>query len=135
MWAHCSLQQWNQAAMFAGHLAEESHWSRTIYLYQRAAILMMQNPSVQSEEKQTIDTLMMQAPTFKQRIAGKSLPMEKFVIKKTERYFAQKKSLVLPIFELMYVWNLFRIVGKRQDLMLNMFKVIEEAEKKLVKTS
>lgn len=78
---------------------------------------------------------MMQAPTFKQRIAGKSLPMEKFVIKKTERYFAQKKSLVLPIFELMYVWNLFRIVGKRQDLMLNMFKVIEEAEKKLVKTS
>lgn len=135
MWAHCSLQQWNQAAMFAGHLAEESHWSRTIYLYQRAAILMMQNPSVQSEEKQTIDTLMMQAPTFKQRIAGKSLPMEKFVIKKTERYFAQKKSLVLPIFELMYVWNLFRIVGKRQDLMLNMFKVIEEAEKKLVKIS
>ncbi|KOX73995.1 Tetratricopeptide repeat protein 39B [Melipona quadrifasciata] len=135
MWAHCSLQQWDLAAMFADTLAIESHWSRTIYLYQKATILMMQKPPAQSEEKQLIDTLMMQAPTYKQRIAGKSLPMEKFVIKKTERYFAQKKKLVLPIFELMFVWNLFRMVGKRQDLTLNMFKVIEDAEKELAKTS
>ncbi|XP_012172730.1 tetratricopeptide repeat protein 39B-like isoform X1 [Bombus affinis] len=135
MWAHCSLQQWDEAATFADALAKESHWSRTIYLYQRAAILMMRKPPVQSEEKQMIDTLMMQASTYKQRIAGKSLPMEKFIVKKTERYFAQKKNLVLPIFELMYVWNLFRIVGKRQDLTLNMFKVIEEAEKELAKAS
>jgi len=74
---------------------------------------------------------MTQAPTFKQRIAGKSLPMEKFVIKKTERYFAQKKNLVLPVFELMYMWNLFRIIGKRQDLILNIFKRIEEEEREL----
>lgn len=135
MWAHCSLQQWSQAADFAGTLAKESNWSRTIYLYQRAAILIMQKPATQSEEKQTIDNLMMQAPTFKQRIAGKSLPMEKFVIKKTERYFAQKKNLVLPIFELMYMWNLFRILGKRIDLTLNIFKIIEEAEKELTKVA
>ncbi|XP_054000231.1 tetratricopeptide repeat protein 39B-like [Hylaeus anthracinus] len=133
MWAHCSLQQWSRAATFASMLAGQSNWSRTIYLYQKAAILIMQKPPSKSEEKQLIDTLMMQVPTFKQRIAGKSLPMEKFVIKKTERYFAQKKNLVLPIFELMYVWNLFRIVGKRQDLILNIFKMIEEAEKDLAK--
>ncbi|KZC12619.1 Tetratricopeptide repeat protein 39B, partial [Dufourea novaeangliae] len=133
MWAHCCLQQWNQAATFACNLIEESNWSRTIYLYQKAAILLMQKPSSKSEEKQLIDTLMMQAPTFKQRIAGKSLPLEKFIIKKTERYFAQKKNLVLPVFELMFVWNLFRIIGKRQDLMLNIFKLIEEAERDLQK--
>lgn len=74
---------------------------------------------------------MMQAPTFKQRIAGKSLPMEKFVIKKAERYFAQKKNLVVPMFELMYMWNLFRIIGKRQDLILNIYKRIEEEEREL----
>ncbi|XP_043252928.1 tetratricopeptide repeat protein 39B-like [Colletes gigas] len=135
MWAHCSLQQWSRAATFASTLADESNWSRTIYLYQKAAILIMQKPPSKSEEKQLIDTLMMQAPTLKQRIAGKSLPMEKFVIKKTERYFAQKKNLVLPVFELMYVWNLFRIVGKRQDLILNIFKLVEEAEKELTKMS
>lgn len=71
---------------------------------------------------------MIQVPTHKQRIAGKSLPMEKFVIKKTERYFAQKKKLVLPVFELMYVWNLFKIVGKNESTLLSIFKTIEEEE-------
>ncbi|GAB1864826.1 Tetratricopeptide repeat protein 39B [Camponotus japonicus] len=131
MWAHCSMQQWNKAIMYATMLSNESNWSRTIYLYQKAAILVMQKPPTGSEEKQLIDSLMMQVPTYKQRIAGKSLPMEKFVIKRTERYFAQKKNLVLPIFELMYVWNLFRIIGKRQDLILNIFKRIEETEREL----
>lgn len=131
MWAHCSMQQWNKAIMYATMLANESNWSRTIYLYQKAAILLMQKPPTGSEEKQLIDSLMMQVPTYKQRIAGKSLPMEKFVIKRTERYFAQKKNLILPIFELMYVWNLFRIIGKRQDLILNIFKRIEETEREL----
>ncbi|XP_012235381.1 tetratricopeptide repeat protein 39B-like [Linepithema humile] len=131
MWAHCSMQQWNKAITYATMLANESNWSRTIYLYQKAAILIMQKPASSSEEKQLIDNLMMQAPTYKQRIAGKSLPMEKYVIKKTERYFAQKKNLVVPIFELMYVWNVFRIIGKRQDLIMNIFKRIEEEEKEL----
>ncbi|XP_076236050.1 tetratricopeptide repeat protein 39B [Calliopsis andreniformis] len=135
MWAHCSLQQWSHAATFATMLGEQSNWSRTVCLYQKAAILLMQKPSTNSEERQLIDNLMTLVPTYKQRIAGKSLPMEKFVIKKTERYFAQKKHLVLPVFELMYVWNLFRIVGKRQDLALNIHKAIEEAEKKLKESS
>lgn len=131
MWTHCSMQQWSTAVTYATMLANESNWSRTIYLYQKAAILLMQKPTIWSDEKQLIDTLMMQAPTFKQRIAGKSLPMEKFVVKRTERYFAQKKNLVVPVFELMYVWNLFRIIGKRQDLMLSIFKRIEEEEREL----
>lgn len=131
MWTHCSMQQWSKAATYATMLANESNWSRTIYLYQKAAILLMQKPMAWSEERQLIDSMMMQAPTYKQRIAGKSLPMEKFVIKKVERYFAQKKNLVVPVFELMYMWNLFRIIGKRPDLMLNIFKRIEEEEREL----
>ncbi|XP_077269828.1 tetratricopeptide repeat protein 39B [Temnothorax americanus] len=131
MWAHCSMQQWSKADTYATMLAEESNWSRTIYLYQKAAILLMQKPSTWSAEKQRVDSLMMEAPVYKQRIAGKSLPLEKFMIKKTERYFAQKKNLVVPVFELMYVWNMFRIIGKRQDLILNIFKKIEEEEREL----
>ncbi|KAL0103336.1 hypothetical protein PUN28_017546 [Cardiocondyla obscurior] len=134
MWTHCLMQQWNKAVTYAGMLANESNWSRTIYLYQKAAILLMLKPSLWSSEKQQVDNLMSQAPTYKQRIAGKSLPMEKFVIKKTERYFAQKKHLIVPAFELMYMWNLFRIIGKRQDLILNIFKRIEEEERELQTT-
>lgn len=135
MWAHCCMRQWDEAMNFSNMLATQSNWSRSIYLYQKAAILIMQNPSSRSEERETIDNLLTQVPTYKQRIAGKSLPMEKFVVKKSERYFSQKKNLVLPVFELMYVWNLFRIVGKRQDLILNIFKMLEDAERDLKKAT
>ncbi|XP_066586378.1 tetratricopeptide repeat protein 39B-like [Prorops nasuta] len=131
MWAHCVLHDWNNAAEYANILSDESNWSRCVYLFQKAAILLMLKPTPNSDEKHFIDKLMLQAPTHKQRIAGKSLPIEKFVVRKAERYFAQKKSLVLPVYEMMYVWNLFRIIGKRQDLLLLMFKNIEEEEKNL----
>lgn len=130
MWAHCVKQEWSIALPFAETLSRESNWSPTIYLYQQAAITLMMRP-LSAEQMATVDQLMTKAPTHKQRIAGKSLPMEKFVIKKTDRYFAQKKSLVLPVFELMYLWNLFRIVGKHNDLLLAVFKTIEEEESRL----
>lgn len=131
MWAHCVYQNWEKSLFFANALAEQSNWSRTIYLYQQAAILIMQKPNAKGNDRDAISTLMMQVPTYKQRIAGKSLPMEKFVVKKSARYFSQNRNLVLPIFELMFVWNLFRVVGKRSDLILNMYKVIEDEEKRL----
>jgi len=72
---------------------------------------------------------MRNAPRWKQRIAGKSLPMEKFAVKKTERYFAQRKFLVLPAIELLYVWNMFKVLGKKWSLSDPMLKLIKDAEK------
>lgn len=135
MWVHCVQQRWSEALGFAEVLAKESNWSPTIYLYHRAVILMMMNRSGTSssgtadEDRQIIQQLMMEAPTHKQRVAGKSLPIEKFVIKKTARYFAQKKSLLLPVFELMFIWNLFKIAAKCPVELLNMYTTIDDEEK------
>lgn len=129
MWAHCILNQWNEALGFAEHLVKDSNWSKTIYIYQQAVILYMTKPAESSAERKQIDELMQKCPTYKQRIAGKSLPMEKFVIRKAERYFSQKKHLVLPAYEILFVWNMFRIIGKRRDIVMNMFKEIEDEEK------
>ncbi|XP_008544136.1 tetratricopeptide repeat protein 39B [Microplitis demolitor] len=142
MWAHCCQQDWESALFFARSLAEQSNWSRTIYLYQQAVLMIMiqqqkqkdQQQDQESTDEESISNLMTQVPTYKQRIAGKSLPMEKFVVKKSERYFSQNKTLVLPIFELMFVWNLFRIVGKRSDLIVNVYKLIEAEEKSFDQT-
>lgn len=131
MWSYCCLQNWNEAVRYADYLHKNSNWSLTIYYYQRAVIFLMVEPHLSPEGRQLVDSLMMQVPKYKQRIAGKSLPMEKFVIKKVDRYFAQKMELVLPMYELMYVWNLFRIIGKRQDLLLEVYKTIEKAERSL----
>lgn len=65
------------------------------------------------------------APEYKQRLAGKSLPMEKFVIRKTERYFAQKKFLVLPGVELVYMWNLFKTLKTKWSLAENIYNLVE----------
>lgn len=74
-------------------------------------------------------------PKYKQRIAGKSLPMEKFVIKKSERYFSQDHYLVLPVIEMMYLWNLFKIFKKKFSLAENIFKIIEKTENELNNSS
>lgn len=64
-------------------------------------------------------------PKWKQRVAGKSLPMEKFCVKKSERYWSQDKQLVLPVFELMYVWNLFKVLGKKYELCEAVYRVVD----------
>lgn len=72
-----------------------------------------------------------EVPRYKQRIAGKSLPMEKFTIKKASRFFAENERLVLPAIELMYLWNAFKIIGKHFYLADNIFKLLEEAQTEL----
>lgn len=51
--------------------------------------------------------------------------MEKFAIKKAERFVAQKNHLTLPAVELMYLWNTFKILGKHFTLADNVYKLIE----------
>lgn len=72
-----------------------------------------------------------EVPQYKQRIAGKSLPMEKFTIKKANRFFSEQKNLVLPAIELMYLWNVFKVLGKHFHLADNVYKLIEKAQQAL----
>jgi len=64
-------------------------------------------------------------PGWKQRIAGKSIPMEKFIVKKCERFFAQGNKLVLPAIELLYLWNGFKIIGKQLTLVQPILLLVE----------
>ena len=72
-----------------------------------------------------------EVPLHKQRIAGKSIPMEKFVIKKSERFFAQNDRLCLPALELLYVWNFMRIIGKQWSMVESFYHLIERTMKDL----
>lgn len=146
-----------EAEIYAKLLCENSKWSRTIYTYQQAVVLLMRDPSeLSSVELQTIEKLMKylltsdnnkktlhitssglyrpdrEVPRYKQRIAGKSLPMEKFAIKKSERFITQNNKLTLPAIELMYLWNTFKVLGKHFNLADNVFKLIESASDDLI---
>ncbi|XP_075219598.1 tetratricopeptide repeat protein 39B-like [Lycorma delicatula] len=131
MWTRAVVQDWDDACKYADMLLKESKWSRTIYSYQKATIMLMKKDNISEEQKKEINELMSNVPKYKQRIAGKSLPMEKFCIKKSERYFAQDKKLVLPALELVFVWNLFKVIGKKWDFCITVYKVIERTLREL----
>lgn len=97
-----------------------------MYSYQKASLMCMLDPKeTTSSEKRTIDKLMQDVPIYKQRIAGKSLPMEKFAVRRAERYFLTGK-LAVPAIELMYLWNLFKITSKKFTLADGIYRIIEK---------
>ncbi|PSN57871.1 Tetratricopeptide repeat protein 39B [Blattella germanica] len=131
IWTNSVKGEWREASKYADWLLHESRWSRTIYSYQKAAMLIMLGEDMSLDERTEVESLMRDAPQWKQRIAGKSLPMEKFAVRKTDRFFAQKKMLVLPAYELLYVWNLFKVLGKKRELIQTVYKTIEKTLAKL----
>lgn len=86
------------------------------------------------EDVREIDKLMLDVPASAQRIAGKSLPMEKFVAKRAARYRAQHGRLLLPVIELMYLWNMFKFIGKDYNIANGILQILN-AELSLLEVS
>ncbi|XP_073994781.1 tetratricopeptide repeat protein 39B-like [Rhodnius prolixus] len=126
MWTNSLIQNWTEAAFYASHLLKDSKWSKTIYGYQKLSVLLMLE-SLTPEQEQQLEMLTKSIPEWRQRFAGKSIPMEKFCVRRCERYILQKKFLVLPAIELIYVWNYFKILGKKWDLCHAVYKLILRA--------
>ncbi|XP_054281033.1 tetratricopeptide repeat protein 39B-like isoform X2 [Macrosteles quadrilineatus] len=131
MWAHSLALEWDQADVYATLLMKESKWSKTTYAYQKCSIQLMSHQVLPQETQDTIDSLMKKLPHWKKRVAGKSLPMEKFCIKKAERYWNQDRKLLLPMFELLYVWNMFKILGKKWKMIEAVYLIVDETIKQM----
>lgn len=137
MCCYCCYGNWRAAAYYADLLYDKSRWSKATFLYQKAAFLLMakRGEKEASSSKQSLPTatdaggdppfidatddeireMMKKIPSLKQRIAGRSLPIEKFVINKAERYL-QGESLPLCGLEMMFAWNKFDVLKKSPEL-------------------
>lgn len=132
MWCHSFQQKWTEAYRYADLLCRESRWSKAIYVYQKAAILCMMSEDELKATGENMVELFRQVEGLKQRLAGKSIPTEKFAIRKSRRYSSSTPvKLVIPVLEMMYVWNGFTIVGKRADATESLLVTIERAEEQL----
>ncbi|XP_018591256.1 tetratricopeptide repeat protein 39B-like [Scleropages formosus] len=132
MWIHCFQQQWMEAYRYADLLSKESKWSQATYVFQKAAILSMLPEEEVQKTGEDVTDLFRQVDSLRLRMAGKSIPTEKFAARKARRYCSPTPvKLVIPALEMMYVWNGFTIVGKRAELTESLLSTIEKAEEKL----
>ncbi|XP_041357152.1 tetratricopeptide repeat protein 39B-like isoform X2 [Gigantopelta aegis] len=131
MWCHCFKGDWLIAMKYAERLCRESRWSKATYTYQKATFLTMCEDQTE-ETKAHLNYLFSEVPRLKQRIAGKSIPFEKFAVAKSKRYLEQDGRMTLPALELIYVWNGFSIIGKRQELLEPLLVIIEKTLNKIL---
>ena len=82
------------------HLQNVSKWSKCFYAYLEAILLLELG-------EQNLEAKFQNVISQKRRIAGKSIPLEKFVIRKTRLYLKQRR-LLFPTLELMLVFGGFR---------------------------
>ena len=88
-WSACYRCLWPEALTYADRLLRESRWSPCLYAYLKAALYCQLSEQLTAEQLAEQLELMGQVPKLKQRIAGKSIPMEKFAIKKAEKFQTQ----------------------------------------------
>jgi Protein of unknown function (DUF3808) len=128
-------------------LVADATWSKAVYTYSAAACLIelvqygsastpLSNSASSSAtstpnkkaKKKTLDQerkerndeakeMIVKVPGLMQRIAGKSIPLEKFAARKAQKYAAQGGRLLLPVFEIGYTWLLFARAPR--DVLIN----------------
>ncbi|EMD32712.1 hypothetical protein CERSUDRAFT_161188 [Gelatoporia subvermispora B] len=89
-----SLECWRK-------LATEATWSKATYTYGKAVCLLQLGGE---ENQKEAAELMDRVPELRQRIAGKSIPLEKFVARKARKLKDQGGRLALPALELSYIF-------------------------------
>ncbi|XP_048457604.1 tetratricopeptide repeat protein 39A-like [Rhincodon typus] len=132
MWCFTFKRQWKMAYFYADLLCKENSWSKSTYTYMKAAYLNMFGDEDFKPFGDDEIELFRKVPSMKQKIAGKSLPTEKFAIRKARRYLSQNPvKLPVPALEMMYIWNGYTVIGKHQDMTEGMLETLNEAERTL----
>ncbi|KAJ8357705.1 hypothetical protein SKAU_G00204990 [Synaphobranchus kaupii] len=132
MWCFTYKRQWKMAYFYSDLLSKENTWSKATYAYMKGAYLSMMTSEERKVLGETDVEMFRQVPGLKQKIAGKSLPTEKFAIRKARRYLADNHvPLPVPPLEMMYIWNGYTVIAKNRELTEGMLDTLDEAQKKL----
>lgn len=141
IWCYAYKGDWTKAYHYAAVLLAESRWSKTTYMYLKASFRVMArltNQQIAKEddegEKDTEEYMFRRLPVYKQRIAGKSIPFEKFSIHKANKYLEQSNRLFLPGLELILLWNGFNVLHRRPDLVEPMLDLVQKSLAELERT-
>ncbi|KAJ1735375.1 hypothetical protein LPJ61_000580 [Coemansia biformis] len=128
-----SLGRWLEAAEGFNVLRKENNWNKAVYAYSLACCLWehylelcggtapletAEQPAEQARVLATVHSLMALVPTLRRKVAGKSIPIEKFVTRKAGKFLKQGGFLMRPGLELLHTWNLYSKMPRERLLAL-----------------
>ncbi|XP_014647839.1 PREDICTED: tetratricopeptide repeat protein 39B-like [Ceratotherium simum simum] len=129
MWCHIFLQDWKQAYRYADLLFQNSRWSKTIYLYSKAILLALLPFDFVKLVSEDMNSLFIKVDSLKVKILGTSVPIEKFVADKGQRYGTTTGWFTAqPILEFIYAWSGFRVISKKLGLIRSWLSIIDKGE-------
>ncbi|WKX92947.1 hypothetical protein Q1695_010740 [Nippostrongylus brasiliensis] len=124
LFAHCYIGEWAKAANYAKKLLDESRWSRCVYTYLLCILFAADTSCEEFKRNETVGALAKKIGGLRQRIAGKSIPLEKYCAKKANR-FVMKKTLMFAHYEFMYFWNGFDIIAENTVILQRMLEDLD----------
>lgn len=96
---HMSLYDMQNGIKYWRELLENANWSKCVYTYALACCLYREGGEKNIEEAQR---LFNEVPSLMQRIAGRSIPLEKYAARKARKFEKQGQRLLLPNLEMAY---------------------------------
>lgn len=129
MWCSVFLHNWRQAFHYARLLARHARWARAVHVYSKAALLALLPADFARLVGEDAGALFLQVASLRAKVLGSSVPIEKFVADKGQRYGATTGWYpAQPLLELLYAWSGFRVMSKKLDLIANWLAVIDQGE-------
>ncbi|KAJ1953911.1 hypothetical protein EC988_002724, partial [Linderina pennispora] len=131
-----ALGRWLEAAQGFSTLRTENNWNKAVYTYGLASCLWehylvqcggtapVDTAELTPEQRATfkvVRDLMKMVPSLTRKVAGKSIPIEKYVVRKAHKFALQECFLQRPGLELIHVWALYgkmpreRLVALRDE--------------------
>ncbi|XP_039107170.1 tetratricopeptide repeat protein 39B-like [Hyaena hyaena] len=129
MWCHIFLRNWKKAYRYADLLSHYSRWSKAIYMYSKAMLLTLLPSQPVKSVSEDISSLFLKVDGLRIKILGTSVPIEKFVAEKGQRYGTTTGWFTAqPILEFIYAWSGFRVMSKKLDLISSWLSIIDKGQ-------
>lgn len=135
LWCYAAQRKWDRCTEKIKLLLDECRWSPATFNYMYSMFLYMeqeekhgaQNPDkFDPEVKAQMSHMMSLVPGLRHRIAGKTVHLEKFVELRSYLFFNEKETMLLPILDMFYLWNIFPMLQHNHSLILPFLKDIED---------
>lgn len=132
MWCHIFVQDWKEAYRYADLLLQDSKWSKAMYSYSKAMLLALLPSEFAKSVSEDMNSLFLSVDSLRIRLLGASVPVEKFVAEKGQRYGTTKGWFIAqPILEFTYAWSGFQVMSKRLHLISCWLAIINRGEELL----